>query len=84
MFIYYSSDSALTRPVKKAAAAESNTVVDWFFFKPGDPRLVDGAKRFTNTLNDETLRKKWEEIRPKLVEVCYMSYLIEQMGEFNL
>lgn len=48
----------------------ANTVVDWFFFKPDDPRLVDGTKRFSKTLSDDLLRKKWEEIRPKLVEVC--------------
>jgi len=47
-----------------------NTVVDWFFFTQEDPRLKDGAKRFSKTLGDEKLREKWEVIKPKLIEVC--------------
>ncbi|KAF6038324.1 NOL8 [Bugula neritina] len=45
-----------------------NTVVDWFFFTQEDPRLKDGAKRFSKTLGDEKLREKWEVIKPKLIE----------------
>ncbi|XP_067936289.1 nucleolar protein 8-like isoform X2 [Watersipora subatra] len=56
------------KPFQANVPAANSTVVDWFFFKPNDPRLKDGAKRFSNTLDDELLRQKWKEIRPKLVE----------------
>lgn len=60
-----------TDSTPKHVTIAPNTVVDWFFFKPEDPRLVDGAKRFCRTMNDAQVKKKWEQIRPKLVEVSY-------------
>lgn len=49
-----------------------NTVVDWFFFKPTDPRLAEGSKRFSRTLDNTQIKKQWEQVRPKLVEVCVL------------